>query len=227
MKSIILIDDDKDVLSINSTYLENEGYSVIGFENADLALEKLNSLTPDCIVLDIMLPGTDGLTAVPMIKKLTNAPIILLSGRASEDDRVDGLLSGADDYMIKPYSLKELSARIKLQIRKKNLPKAANTITYPPIQIKLMEHKVLYNNDEEITLANREYELLLMLVQNPGQIISFEEIGKKIWGVYQESDRRSIMVMASRLRKKLELYEGLGNCIETSYGQGYKFIIPR
>ena len=227
MKNLILIDDDKDVLSLNIKYLKDEGYQVSGFSTADEAMKEIKSLNPDCIVLDIMLPGTDGLTAVSMIKKIVDAPIILLSGRASEDDRVEGLMSGADDYMIKPYSLKELSARIKLQIKKKNLTKTANTITYPPLQIKLLEHKVLYNDDEEIVLSNREYELLLMLAEAPEEIITFEEIGKKIWGVYQESDRRSIMVMASRLRKKLESYEGLMNCIETSYGKGYQFIIPR
>ena len=227
MKIIFLIDDDSDVLSINSKYLTEEGYKVYGFTTADEAIKAVKKLSPACIVLDIMLPGTDGLSAVPIIKNITDSPIILLSGRASEDDRVDGLLSGADDYMIKPYSLKELSARIKLQIKKKSLTKTANTITYPPLQIKLLEHRVIYSGEAEIPLSGREYELLLMLAENPNKIITFEEIGKRIWNVYQESDRRSIMVMASRLRKKLEGYEGLMNCIETCYGKGYKFIITR
>ena len=224
---LMLIDDDKDILEINKKYLSSEGYTVYTFTNADAAISSLKKIVPDCIVLDIMMPGTDGLTATDLIKQTLDCPIILLSGLASEDDKVEGLMSGADDYMIKPYSLKELSARIKLQIKKKSLSKAANTITYPPLQIKLLEHKVLYNDEEEIILSNREYELLLLLVQNPGLIITFEEIGKKIWGVFQESDRRTIMVVASRLRKKLESYNGLINCIETAYGKGYKFIIPR
>ena len=227
MNSIMLIDDDKDVIKINSDYLTGEGYKVDIYYTADDAIAALSSHSPDCILLDIMMPGTDGLSAVPIIKKLTAAPIILLSGRRSEDDRVNGLLSGADDYMVKPYSLKELAARIKLQIRKKTHTKTANTISYPPLQIKLLEHKVFYNGDIEIALSNREYELLFMLVSSPGEVISFEQIGMKVWGVYQESDRRSIMVMASRLRKKLEGYNGLENCLETSYGKGYKFVIPK
>ncbi len=227
MNSIMLIDDDKDVIKINSDYLTGEGYLVDIYYNADDAISALSSRNPDCILLDIMMPGTDGLSAVPIIKKLTSSPIILLSGRGSEDDRVNGLLSGADDYMVKPYSLKELAARIKLQIRKKNHTKTANTISYPPLQIKPLEHKVFYNDDTEIALSNREYELLFMLVSSPGEVISFEKIGLQIWGIYQESDRRSIMVMASRLRKKLEDYNGLENCLETSYGKGYKFVIPK
>ena len=224
---LMLIDDDKDILDINKNYLSDEGYKVYTFLSADNALSSLKKINPDCILLDIMMPGTDGLTSINSFKKITDAPIILLSGLASEDDRVKGLMSGADDYMIKPYSLKELSARIKLQIKKKNLSKTANTITYPPLQIKLLDHKVLYNGDSEIILSNREYELLLLLVQNPGVVITFEDIGKQIWGIFQESDRRTIMVLASRLRKKLESYNGLMNCIETAYGKGYKFIIPR
>ncbi|WP_026526836.1 response regulator transcription factor [Butyrivibrio sp. VCD2006] len=226
MHKIMLIDDDKDVLNINSSYLTEEGYEVIIYCTADDAIKALKKEHPDCIVLDIMMPGTDGLSAVSIIKDMTDTPIILLSGRDSEDDRVEGLLSGADDYITKPYSLKELSARIKLQISKKKITKTANIISYPPLQIKLLTHKVYYNNDTEIQLSNREYELLLMLVSSPDKIITFEEIGKKIWGIYQEGDRRSIMVQASRLRKKLCEFNGLQNCIETSYGKGYKFIIP-
>lgn len=224
---LMIIDDDRDILEINKNHLSDEGYKVYTYQTADDAISALKQIRPDCIVLDIMMPGTDGLNAINVIKRYTDSPIILLSGLASEDNRVEGLMSGADDYMVKPYSLKELSARIRLQIKKKNITKAANTITYPPLQIKLLDRKVLYNDDTEIILANREYELLLLLVQKPGVVIPFETIGKKIWGIYQESDRRTIMVVASRLRKKLESYGGLMNCIETAYGKGYKFIIPR
>ena len=226
MNRIMLVDDDLDVIKINCDYLQNEGYLVYAYNNADDAIKNLSEIKPDCILLDIMLPGTDGLRAVSVFKSLLPTPIILLSGLASEDDKVKGLISGADDYMTKPYSLKELSARIKLQIRKKQHTKTANTISYPPLQIKLIEHKVFYNEDTEISLSNREYDLLLMLVSEPDKVITFDEIGRKIWGVYQDSDRRSIMVMTSRLRKKLEGYNGLENCLETAYGKGYKFIIP-
>ena len=226
MSLLMLIDDDRDVLELNKSYFEKEGYKVLIFESVAPALESLKSSHPDCILLDIMMPDVDGLTALPQIRKLSKAPIIFLTGKDSDDDKVTGLLSGADDYLVKPYSLKELSARIIVQLRKGSSSASSNTISYPPLKLDLPNHKVYYNQTEEIQLSNREYELLYYLVSNPNKIITFEEIGRKIWNVYQESDRRSIMVMASRLRKKLENYKGLDNCIETNYGKGYKFIIP-
>ena len=120
---LMIIDDDRDILEINRNHLTDEGYKVHTFQTADDAISALKQIHPDGIVLDIMMPGTDGLSAINVIKKYTDAPIILLSGLASEDNRVEGLMSGADDYMVKPYSLKELSARIGLQIKKKNITK--------------------------------------------------------------------------------------------------------
>lgn len=225
MSLLMLIDDDIDVLDLNKSYFEKEGFEVVTFDRVRDAVKALSSLSPDCILLDIMMPELDGLSALPMIKERTSAPVIFLTGKDTDDDKVSGLLLGADDYVVKPYSLKELSARITVQLRKRKEVKNNNVIYYPPLKIDLINHKV-FCNDEEIPLSNREFELLYLLASHPGKIITFEEIGLSIWKIYQETDRRSIMVMASRLRKKLESYNGLSNLIETSYGKGYKFIIP-
>ena len=133
-------------------------------------------------------------------------------------------MCGADDYMVKPYSLRELEARIRVNIRrhKGDKNKSDTIIRYEPLKIDITAHKV-FCNEEEIVLSNREYELLYYLITNAGRVVTFQEIGEKIWGVYSESDRRSIMVNASRLRKRLEAYAELANIIETVWGQGYLF----
>ena len=118
MPKLLLIDDDKEVLKINAKYFIQDGYTVKAATNARTAYKLLKDYTPDCIVLDVMMPGIDGFKACTELKKLCQAPVIFLTGRDSEDDKVQGLLLGADDYMIKPYSLRELSARIQVLIRR-------------------------------------------------------------------------------------------------------------
>ena len=225
MSELLLVDDDTEVLLINQKYFLHEGYSVLTARDAVSALKILEQHHPDCIILDIMMPGIDGFTACAQIKKLTDAPIIFLSGKNSEDDKIHGLLQGAEDYIVKPYSLRELSARIQVQLRRhRDIHADQMQISYPPLLLNLVEHKA-YCNQEEILLSNREYELLQFLASRPGQVTTFEQIGMKLWNLYSEADRRTIMVVASRLRKKLDSYEGLSNLIETVWSQGYQFIV--
>lgn len=227
MALLMLIDDDHDVLRLNKKYFLNEGYQVLAYENAENALKALEQCKPDCILLDVMMPDTDGFTALPLIRKKSSAPVIFLTGKDSEDDRIHGLLSGAEDYIIKPYSLRELSARIQVQLRKKpsenTAPQSSNGFFYPPLSMDFAKHKVFYNQTTEIELSNREYELLYLLMSHANHLITFEEIGIAIWHVYTDNDRRSVMVIASRLRKHLTEYPGLENIIETAYGKGYQF----
>lgn len=226
MDSIILIDDDEEVLEINKKYLTREGFHVITTVNALRAIAYLKEKSVDCIIMDVMMPHMDGFTACKKIREFTNAPIILLTGRSTEDDKLKGLLIGADDYIVKPYSLKELTARINVQIRRQRINGASiksGVIDCPPIQIDTTEHIVTVLGTE-VPLSNREYSLILYLVSNPNKELTFEDIGQKIWGVYSESDRRSIMVNVSRLRKKIEEYAGSCNMIDTVWSKGYKFI---
>ena len=226
MNLLYFIDDDKDVLLINKKYFKNAGYEVSTFENANTAISAIKKQKPNCIILDVMMPGLDGFDALPKIRKLCDSPIIFLSGKDSEDDRIKGLLSGADDYMVKPYSLGELSARIQLQIRKKVSVVDTSVLSYPPLAINTQKHKVYYY-EEEIGLSNKEYDLLLLLATKSGKAVTYEEIGKALYNTYLDEDRRSIMVLTSRLRKKLGLYTGLGNAIESIYGKGYCFTLKQ
>ena len=226
MAKLLLIDDDTEVLSINKKYFMKEHYEVKTADSAEKGLKLLSTFEADCILLDIMMPGMDGFEACKRIRKISKAPISILSGKTSEDDKINGLLLGADDYMIKPYSLRELSARIQVQIRRHAASEVASAtvLSFPPLKIDIAMHKAYYDT-EEILLSNREYELLYLLASRPNTPVTFEEIGVAVFGSYVESDRRTIMVTASRLRKKLESYTGLSNYIETVWSKGYLFRV--
>lgn len=224
MAKLMLVDDDKEVLQLNYKYFTKKGYDVSAQISAVSALKEIPVFQPDCIVLDVMLPKLSGFEAFPKIRKLTAAPVIFLTGRTEENDRINGLLLGADDYMIKPYSLRELEVRIMVQLRKNNISNTKNHLEFPPLSIDITSHKVFYNENEEIILSNREYEFLYLLVTHPRETLTFSFIGETLWGTYSDSDRRTIMVIASRLRKKICSYSGLENIIETVWSQGYQFI---
>lgn len=223
MYKIMLIDDDKETLQINKKYLESEHFQVFTYDNPLKAVTELSHILPDCIVLDVMMPELDGFAACRKIRTITKAPIIFLTGRTSEEDKIKGLVLGGDDYLIKPYSLRELSVRIKVNIRRTiSYSKPDNTLSFPPLTINTITHEVMCN-DEEIKLSNREYELLAILVDKPNKLITFEDISNKLWGTYSSCERQSIMVTMSRLRKKFSMYEGLENYIETVWSKGYIF----
>lgn len=227
MSKLLLIDDDIEVLAVNKKYFTKEGYEVKVATGAAAGIKVLTEFQADCIVLDVMMNGIDGFMACKKIKTLTKAPIIFLTGRSGENDKVKGLLLGAEDYIIKPYSLRELSARIQVQIRRSHGPVSdATTISYPPLLLNLPKHKAFYNS-EEILLSNREYELLYLLATKPNETITFEDIGNSMWGKYCDTDRRTIMVTASRLRKKLDDYIGLSEFIETVWSKGYKLVVKK
>lgn len=226
MTKLLLIDDDKEVLSVNAKYFSKNSYEVKYAENAINGLKILKEWKADCILLDIMMPGMDGFEACKRIRKITDAPVIILSGKTAEDDKINGLMFGADDYVIKPYSLRELNARIQVQIRRSakaaEAESSSHTLSYPPITLDLVMHKAYYN-DEEMALANREYELLYILMSKPNTPVTFQEIGEELFGSYVDTDRRTIMVTASRLRKKLQSFDDITNVVETVWSKGYLF----
>ncbi len=228
---VLIVDDDKEVLELNGKFLSSQGFSVRALSNSLNALKACREFEPDCIVLDVMMPGLDGFGVFRQLREITNVPIIFLTGRASEDDKINGLLLGADDYMTKPYSIKELAARILTNIRRHKAvkeagaasiePSAATVMTFPNFTINFVEHK-LYTGDTEIVVTNREFDLIALLATRPGEPFNYEEISEKFWGNYSDVERRSLMVNVSRLRKKLEEYPGCENIIESVWGKGYR-----
>lgn len=219
---VLLVDDDKEALKIQKKYLEMKGYLVETCENGEEAAAFLEERSADCIILDVMMPGEDGFRIFPRLRSLTAAPILFLSGKGEEEDRIQGLALGADDYIVKPCSLEELSLRIGINIRKSRLlNESKDRIEIPPLTIQLLEGKV-YFNETEVLLSNREYELMLLFARNPDHVLTFEEIGNAMNGCYHVSDRQSVMMSVSRLRKKLETFAGTTGLIETVWGRGYR-----
>ena len=227
MDTLLLIDDDEDVLELNRKYLTGEGFLVHTASTPKKGIELAKALRPSCIVLDVMMPDTDGFTVCQTIRTFSSAPIIFLTGKSSEDDKINGLFTGADDYLVKPYGLRELTARIRALLRRASLqtapPQSATLLSYRDLTIDKLAHKAFYKG-QDLCLANREYEVLLYLATHPNQDITFEELGTALFGVYSEADRRSVMVNVSRLRKKMGIDCTLENMIETVWSKGYRFI---
>ena len=222
-KRVLFVDDDREILQIHKQYMEKKGYTVAVCPDGESALNYLSKNQADCIVLDVMMPGPDGFEILPKIRQLSDAPVLYLSGRTGDEDRIKGLTLGADDYISKPCSLEELGLRIDINIRKSNpLPKRDNILEYPPLTIERNTHKV-YCRDEEVLLSNREYDLLLLFAENAGKTLTYEQIGIAMTGIFLPADRQTVMMNVSRLRKRLEAYAKAANMIETVWGEGYRF----
>ena len=222
MSSLLLIDDDLEMLEITSDNFRDKGYTVYTANSAGKGLKLMRETEPDCILLDVMMPGHDGFETCRQIRRNSNVPIIFLTGRISEDDKVAGLLLGADDYVEKPFGFRELEARVQAAIRRSVSVETPGTLSFPPLEIVLAERKA-YCAGKDLNLTAREYSLLHMMAVSDGKIITYEEIGKQIWGIYREEDRGAVMVNMSRLRKKMESNPVTARMIETIWATGYKF----
>ncbi|MCR5719488.1 MAG: response regulator transcription factor [Lachnospiraceae bacterium] len=228
MEKLLFIDDDTELLSLNSKFFENEGYKVFCASCAKKGVALAKECKPDCIILDVMMPEIDGFECCKMLRQFTRVPIIFLTGKDDEDSTVKGLENGGDDYLVKPFSLRELKARINVRLRRnKELSNSVQNTSsmvkkFGELSIDYMSHKVSFKG-EEIPLPNREFEVLKYLSLNPDRDITFEELGQAIFGSYLETDRRSVMVIVSRLRKKMDIAPELTNYIETVWAKGYRF----
>lgn len=227
MAVLLLIDDDKEVLELNRKYLTGEGYTVYITDNPKKGIELAKEKSPDCILLDIMMPKMDGFEICDAIRRFSSTPIIFLTGKTSSDDKLTGFMKGADDYIVKPYSIRELKARIEVILRRINstmTPASTDTLVFGNLTIHKLRHKVYFHN-EDLELSNQEYKLFIYLATHPNQEITYEELGTFLFETYTDSDRRSVMVIASRLRKKLSCHYELENIIETVWSKGYKFVV--
>lgn len=227
MIKILMIDDDLEVLEVNKRFFEEKDCKVEVCSDAMAALGLVKRFKPQCIFLDVMMPDIDGFSLCRQIREVTDVPVLFLSGKVSEDDKVEGFEAGGDDYIEKPYSLRELYVRMNSHVRKSmasaKKEKSSVMIDLNPFYIDKERHK-LFCEGEEIPISNKEYDLLLFLAKNVGKEITFEEIGTQLWGSYIETDRRNVMVNVSRLRKKIESQTGIDNFIETVWSKGYKLV---
>ena len=227
-----MIDDDTELLFLNKKYFVQKGYNVLCFSDPLEGIDYLKNNSADIILLDVMMPNIDGFEAMCRIRQFSKVPIIFLTGKDDEENKIKGLLNGADDYMCKPFSLAELSARIQVQLRKESLlikknvkqKSSIQTLSFPPLLLNRLDRKLFYL-DQEVPLSNREFSFLQYMMENARRLVTFEEIGNKTWGFYEEKDRRSVMVLASRVRNRLSCFSDLENAIETEYGKGYRFTL--
>lgn len=223
-KKILVVDDEPKIRKVVTAYLENADYQVEEAEDGEEALEKVEEVGPDLLVLDLMLPKLSGEEVCQRIRQNSDLPILMLTAKSSEDDKVDGLNYGADDYLVKPFSNRELMARIKSILRRSDYTaKKADVIIYNNGELKLYPEKmkVIYQNDS-IDLTNTEFKILYTLARNPGQVLSREQLAEKVMGLEFKGFDRTIDAHIKNIRKKLGISRD--QYISTVYGAGYRFI---
>ena len=222
-KKIFIVDDEKRIRDLIRAYLEKEGYETRAFSNADSALEEFNKNGCDMLVIDIMMPGTDGLELCKKIRAGSDVPIIIVSARDEEIDRILGLELGSDDYLAKPFSPRELVIRIKNIFRRiapsEKTPESSLS-EFGNVSIDDQSRAVRINGTE-IEFTVKEYELLSMFVKNPGRAYSREQLINSIWGYDYIGDVRPVDDLVKRIRKKLKA-GGSTMGITTVWGFGYK-----
>lgn len=222
---ILIADDDVIVHESLKIYLEAEGFETVDVYDGTSALQALDSSISLC-VLDIMMPGKSGTDVCREIRKDSQIPIIMLTAKGEEIDRIVGLELGADDYIVKPFSPREVVARIKAILRRTELQKSEpnkNHIQFNGLSIDLNSYTVLLR-DEPVICTPKEIEILFMLASNPGQVFTRDTLLSKVWGYDFAGETRTVDTHIKRLRAKLDS-TGLGWTIKTIYGVGYKFEI--
>lgn len=225
---ILICDDEREILEIEELYLEKEGYTVIMASDGDEALEIIRSTKDlDLAILDIMLPGIDGYKLTKEIRKLYNIPIILISAKNQDTDKILGLDLGADDYITKPFNPLEMVARVNAQIRRV-FKLSAKEIEEEHVktigEIKLDTYNVKVEvRDKEIELTSIEYGILKFLIENAGRILTKNQIFEAVWNEEFLCGDNTIMVHVSRLREKIELDSKNPKYLKTIRGLGYKF----
>jgi len=215
--NVLIVDDEQGIREVIKEYCINEGYNIYEADNGLIAIEILEKEKIDIIILDIMMPKMDGYTTLSNIRKKYNIPVIMLSARSDEYDKLQSFDLGVDDYVTKPFSPKELMARIKAVLYRNKDNK--DEYVYKNLKINYLGHNVLINN-EEIKLTPKEYDILVYFVQNKGIALSRETLLNKIWGYDFYGDDRTIDTHIKMLRNNLGEYRDL---IVTVRGMGYKY----
>ena len=226
MAKIVVVEDDAVLAETLADNLSQEGYKVTTVADGEVAYKKIVDAPPDLIILDVMLPGLDGLSLCRMIRReptTSHIPIIMLTARSSEVDKIVGLESGADDYVAKPFALGELLARIRAVMRRApNRPAAQDEISSGGIRLDLTGRHA-YLNEVELKLSHKEYDLLAELMRNEGVVLSRDLLLSKVWGYDYFGDRRTVDVHIRWLRKKVEDDPSSPTRIVTVRGIGYRF----
>jgi DNA-binding response OmpR family regulator len=223
-EKVLVVDDEEHIVELVELYLGKEGYRVVSAYDGDAALEKFGVEKPDLLVLDIMLPGRDGLEVLREIRKSSQVPVIMLTARESEVDKVVGLELGADDYLTKPFSPRELVARVKAVLRRVNPPvEEEPVISVGGLTLDTARRRVEVEGTGQVELTAREFDLLYVLAANPGIVLKRDRLMEKVWGYEYIGDTRTVDVYIRHLREKLADDADNPRFIETVRGVGYRF----
>lgn len=224
MKKILVVDDEQTLLETLRYNLEREGYEVYTAADGTLAIEMAREKRPDMVVLDLMLPGLSGLEVCRILRRETNVPILMLTARDSELDKVVGLELGADDYVTKPFSMRELTARVRALLRRAELPPGEDSdiVTAGNVQVDMARREVA-KNGKVISVRPKEFELLVFFLRNRGRTYTREQLLDQIWGYDFAGDTRTVDVHVSWLRQKIEADAGRPTRLITVRGVGYRF----
>jgi DNA-binding response OmpR family regulator len=223
MTRVLVVDDERTIREIVVSYLEREGFKTLEAADGNRARELIERDPPDLVVLDLMLPGTDGLELCRWIRSRSRLPVIMLTARGEESDRIVGLELGADDYVTKPFSPRELAARVRTVLRRAEPDAAADErLSYDGFVIDSGTREVTRGN-EPLRLTAREFDLLWFLASHPRRVFSREHLMRRVWGYSAALDTGTVTVHMRRLREKIEADPSHPRYLETVWGVGYRF----
>ena len=226
---ILVVDDEPPIVRLVKAKLRVDGYEVLTASAGEEALEILSQESPDLVVLDVMMPDMDGFETLRRIRQLSNVPVVMLTARGSDMDKLKGLQSGADDYITKPFNPDELEARIAVILRRTRgatQSESEAVLHFPGLTIDL-ERKIVMAHGEEVRLSRTEWDLLSQLAGNAGRVMMHTELLSRIWGPEYRNETQYLRTWVSRLRAKLEPADNSLTLITTYPGMGYRFESPK
>lgn len=221
MQKIMIIDDEIDILHMLDRYFRLNGYAVLTADGADEALKKLNQ-QPDLILLDINMPGMDGLSLCKNIRDYVTCPILFLTANANDKDKIKGFTVGGDDYIVKPFSVDELGARVSAHLRRENRSRTKTQVLFDAHFIIDYSQRAVFYMGKEVPLTKKEFDIVEVLSQNPGQVFDKERLYEAAWGFDGMGNNSVIAEHISQIRAKLTAV-GARPYIETVWGVGYKW----
>ena len=219
---MLVVDDEPIVRDVVVRYLEHDGFETLIAADGDVARALIEEREPALVVLDVMLPGIDGLSLCRWIRQRSSLPVILLTARGEEADRIVGLDLGADDYVTKPFSPRELSARVRAVLRRSDpSPLAAETVSFGDVELDAAARQVR-KADEPVDLTTREFDLLWFLASHPGHVFSRDQLMDRVWGYMSAVETGTVTVHVRRLREKIETDPQKPSHLKTVWGVGYR-----
>ena len=222
MKKLLVIDDEQMMLDLIKDHFTVEGYMVYTAKDHTSTMNGLNAC-PDIILLDINMPWKDGLSLCKEIREYVTSPILFLTAKVTEQDKVHGLMAGGDDYITKPFSLQELTARVNAHLRREERQKVREEVRFSNGLVIAYDKRIIYYNEQEIVFSKREFDIIELLSQNSGRVFEREQIYENLWGLEADGNSNVIREHIRKIRTKFFETTGI-DMIETVWGVGYKWV---